>query len=179
MKYRFLAASAIMMAMPICVSAQDNINDAQYVVDQLISEELFQAAMQSTANLMAGSLQNEVSKQGKELSDNGAAILSDWMASYMASSMVMLMREDLVKVYEANFSPETLAAYRAFLQTPAGQDIAKAQTLLVKEGEAIGLKYGERVAIDAINKISMSIKADTWPEDTPTVIKEELALLFK
>jgi len=159
-------------------NAQDELSDAEYVVEQLITPELFESVMSALAEVMAGAIELEFRKQGEEVSAPTLAWLGEEMSIQMGAIMANKVGADYVLAYENTLSPEALAGLRHFLETPAGQEYAAKQSVLTREGAAIGEKYGDAIAGEAVAVIIDNIKADIYPDGTTSLVKEELIKLF-
>lgn len=157
----------------------DPIDDATFIVDSTLTREYFAESLEQVSGLMVGFMQNELRKQGKEMSNDASEVLSDMMLEAMLEGMQAGMRSDMAEAYVLNFSPDTLAAYRAFLETPAGRELASKQGVIVAEAGKIGEEIGGELGLQAVQKITDDLAADRWPEGTLSSTKTEIANLFE
>ena len=161
-------------------SAQaDPYEDARRIVELTVTEELFATMMSTMGSLRAGNIQNEFTKIDKEMSDTAADTLAFMISNEMTKEMVQAMIEPMSEAYVANHSPQALAAYRAFLETPEGQEILALSPAMVSEGAIIGEKVGETVATSGGQRVMLSIQEGIWPPGTPKTVQRELKKLFK
>ena len=153
-------------------------DDARAIVEMTVTKEVFDSAMSAVAELMAGNIQNEVSKSGQTMSDGAARTVTTMMTDAMASQMVGGMSEPMVQAYVDNHSPEALAAYRAFLESAEGREIAAKIPAMTNEGAAIGERIGLQIGQSAMLGVLADVGADNWPEGTSTTVQRELKTLF-
>ena len=71
-----------------------------------------------------------------------------------------------------------MAAYRAFLETDEGREIAAQIPTMTDEGAAIGEQIGVQIGQSAMVTVLADVGADNWPEGTPTTVQRELKTLF-
>ena len=162
------------------VAAQEDApkSDAEYVVEQLASSELFEVSMEAMGDLLAQSIDLELRKSDKLLSPDSLAWISDQMGVQMGAIMVDVVKDDYISAYSTLYSPEVLAELRAFLETPAGQEFAINQPKLVREAAAIGIKHGESIATEAAEIVIGRIQNGEFPADMATTTQRELSELF-
>ena len=84
----------------------------------------------------------------------------------------------VVELYVETYSVETLRAYREFLETPSGQEIADKQTELVSLAFTKGEEIGEKVGMLAGQKITEDIQRDVWVVEGSDAAKNELRNLI-
>jgi len=158
--------------------AQDEPSDAEYIVEQLITPELFESAMAVMAGIVAQSIELEFKKQGQEVSAPTLQWLGEEMSSQMGLIMAQKVSADYVRAYEKTLSEDALSGLRIFLESPAGQEFAVKQSILTREGAAIGEKYGEEIAGEAVGVIVANIQAGRLSDNVTSVVKDELVELF-
>ena len=177
MRYKTLTVLSAFAAVSHFAFA-DPIEDARAIVELTETKELYLVAMEALGELMAGNIQNEVRKNGEEMSDAAAQFAAEFVSDIMAEEMTRRVKEPTVLAYVDNFSPEALAAYRQFLETEEGLEVASKIPLMVKEGSVIGEAIGEEVATIAVEKMIVDISEEKWPEGTSSTLKRELRELF-
>ena len=160
------------------MSAQEERSDAEYIVEQLVTEDLFTTSMSAMAGLMAQGIELEFRKLDKTISPGSLAWVSDQMALEMGGLMAEKVKPDFIAAYAGLLSPEALAGLRGFLETPGGQEFAKAQAGLVSEGAAIGDKYAGEIAQAATFKVIAMIQEREFPADMAITTQNELLALF-
>ena len=169
------------MTLGLCFSSMafaEPIDDALVIVDNTIDAEQYARAFEGMGELMLGMLQNELSKEGKTISRDAGLVYVGMMTSHMTDALVAQMREPLAKAYVANLTPETLAAYRAFLETDAGREVAATKALIMRESIKIGEDIAVAVATPAVAAAQADIEADNWPAGTLKTTQVELRELF-
>lgn len=159
-------------------AAADPEEDAAIIVDALVSEDLYVAVFEALADLMGGNIRNEFSKAGEEVSDDAIETVVSMMTEDMSSMMATDMRQGMIDVYVEMFSSETLAAYRTFLETDAGREVAALTPELTREGQKLGEGIGADIGVRAANRMQERIKAGQFPEGTLRTTQSELRALF-
>ncbi|KCZ94334.1 hypothetical protein HJO_03130 [Hyphomonas johnsonii MHS-2] len=154
------------------------IDDARVIVDKTVTRDQFSAAFTSIAGLMLGNMQNEVAKSGKSLSDDAAAVVVEMLTTQMVDAILERMREPLAKAYVLNLSPEAIAAYRAFLETEAGGEVAAATPQIMLESSKIGEEIGGEIAGEAVRAMVAEMEAGNWPSGTLKSTQAELRDLY-
>lgn len=178
-----LMRSTFVMAMFLASAVQgavaDPKTDAQAIVEATVSEEMMAATFAAMSELVASNLQNEAGKAGKPLSDDAAKAAGDIMVAKMLPYLVEGMRAEMAGAYLYSMSPEALAGFRAFLETPAGVEWANAQAELIRESTKIGKQLAEPVASKAVKDMVEDIKSGKWPVGTLASTKAELQAFFE
>lgn len=159
-------------------NAQEEPGDAEYVVEQFITPEVFEVGMSAMAEIMAQSIELEFVKQDTEVSAPVLTWLGREMGVQMARIMAQKVNADYVAAYENVLSADGLSGLRAFLETPAGREFAAKQGVLAREGAAIGEKYADEIAGEAVAAIVEDIQAGKFSEDTTSLVRAELKELF-
>jgi len=175
---RFISITFLTLAALSGFAHADPEDDAKAIVEMTATKEVYASGMSAMADLMAGNIQNEVSKAGETMSDAAAALVASMMSDIMAEEMESRMSGPMAQAYIDNHSPEALAAYRAFLETPEGSEIAKNIPVMTQEGAAIGEQIGAQLGGLAVTKIIEDIQSDSLPEGTSSTLKRELESLF-
>lgn len=165
-------------ALPIASAQEETSTDAEYIVEQLITPELFGAVMESLAALMASSIQGEFSKTGQSMSDPAAKLLSEIMAEEMGVLMADRLQDEYVILYDETFSPQALSDYRQFLGTPSGRELVKAQVALTEGATILGERYAESIAADAAAITIEMILSGRFDAGTDKGVRNELRELF-
>ncbi len=174
---RFLSVLLMLSAVPAHTFA-DAREDAAFIVEMTETEEVFNSAMRAIAELMADSIQNDMRKNGVTISNDAAEVVADMLGQSMAELMVDEMQEPMIEAYLATLSPQTLHAYRLFLETDEGRELAQKQNILLNEGMKIGESIGEKVAMQAVGVMQGNIAEGVFPEGTLPSTKKELERIF-
>lgn len=153
--------------------------DATAIAEYTMTDELFAVQMEGVAGLVADSIVGEFRRAGTSLSDESAQVLTAMFLPLLAAGMGTDMRAGSADALVQLASPEALAAYRAFLETPEGQEIAaiipaysRAQIVL---GEQVGAGLGESTVQAAVAEM----QADRFPIGTSPAVKAELKRVFE
>ena len=152
----------------------DPLDDATYIVEQTVSDEYVTEIMSSMAELMAAGIVGELSQQGHRLSNDAADTIVELMMPTLVSGMSDEMRAGTVEIYREHMSPESLAAYRKFLESPAGQETIVLLPVLARAGAALGEEIGPVVGQQAAMEMFRRISSGQWPDGTSGRVKAEL-----
>tara|TARA_R110001606_G_scaffold364453_2_gene518985 strand:- start:44 stop:610 length:567 start_codon:yes stop_codon:yes gene_type:complete len=160
------------------VVSAEPIDDARIIVEKTVTRDQFDAAFVAMADLLLGSMQNESAKSGKPLSDDAAQVVVQMLTERMVDGMLEQMREPLAQAYMLNLSPEAISAYRRFLETDEGSEVAAITPTIMLESMKIGQEIGKNIATDAVNAMIADIEADNWPSGTLKSTQAELRSLY-
>jgi hypothetical protein len=170
---------AMIAGVCLCGAAfAEPIDDARAIVGITVNEAQFVAVFDGLGDLMLASLQNEFSKQGKTISDDAGRVYVEMLSDNMVEGLTEKMREPLAQAYAANISADALSAYRAFLETEEGLEVAGILPVLVQEGQKIGEQLAPAVAADATRRTLADMEAGTWPDGTLKTTRNELLAMF-
>jgi len=167
--------SALVTGICLCSAASaEPIDDARAIVNMTIDESQFQIMFDSIGDLMLGTLQNELAKEGETLSDDAGRVYVAMLTGHMVNGLSGKMQEPLAEAYVLNLSPETLTAYRAFLETEAGQEVAATQGIIMQESTKIGEQLAAPVATEAVMAAQADMENGNWPKGTLKSTQKEL-----
>lgn len=173
-KYLFGFASLGVSLSYIMMAQAEPIDDARYIVDASLSEEYLSSVMDAMAKIMAACITGEMAKNGVMLSEEASATIVKLMKPSLIQGMRDGLRDDLVDVHLDLISPESLAAYRAFLETPAGAEIMSALPELTMVSSQIGEQLGFELGMAAADDMVIRIRAGDFPDGTSKATQEEL-----
>ena len=176
---RLISISFLAMATLGGFAHADPEDDAKAIVEMTATKEVFASGMDAMADLMAGNIQNEVNKTGQSMSDAAATLVASMMSEIMAEEMESRMSGPMIQAYIDNHSPEALAAYRAFLQSPEGTEVAKKIPVMTQAGAVIGEQIGVQLGGIAVAQIVQDVQSDNLPAGTSQELKNELKALFQ
>jgi hypothetical protein len=148
--------------------------DAQAIVEYTVTEEILEASFEALSELAVGTFQNEAAKSGKILSEDAARVMGAMMFDEMIPLLTEAMRKEMASAYVYTMSPETLADFRAFLETPSGQEWASAQPQLTREATKIGQDIAVPAATEASKRMNVAVAQDVWPAGTLASTKAEI-----
>ena len=148
--------------------------DAQAIVEYTVTEEMLEATFEALSELAVGTFQNEAAKAGKLLSEDAARVLGTMMFDEMIPLLTEAMREKMAPAYVHSMSPETLADFRAFLETPSGQEWAAAQATLTREATKVAETIAVPAAAEASKRMNQDVAEDVWPAGTLASTKAEI-----
>ena len=148
--------------------------EARRIYQLVRAEEAALVALNEMHELMAAQAQKAARDLGKELSNSAADYFVELILREATPAMVSDLKSETVKLYVETYSPQSLHAYRVFLETPEGDEIAAKQADLMKELFATGEIIGEKAGLLAAQKIVDNIQNDIWPVEGDDNVKAEL-----
>jgi len=160
------------------VASAEPVEDAQYIVDATLSDEYLGAMMGAMADLMAMSIAGEMAKSGVSLSDDASETIVALMLPPMIDGMKVGLRDGLVEVYVDTVSAESLAAYRAFLETQAGGELMAALPEITTVSAQVGERVGNELGMIAATQMIQSIQSGAFPPGTSQATRDELTAVF-
>ncbi|MFN7055559.1 DUF2059 domain-containing protein [Hyphomonas sp.] len=176
---RALLASTLAFGVIAADGWADPAADAQVIVNMTVTEDVMAASFAAMADLIVSSFEGQAPKAGNELSPEAARFISEMMIAEMLPLLVTELRHEMARAYITTLSPESMSAFRQFLETPAGTEWAEAQGDLLRAASLIGQEVAEPVAIDAVNVMISNILAGKFPDGTPEAVQAEVRGLFK
>ena len=177
MRHWFIIAAGALL-LPISAQA-DPRSDAERIVELIMSEETFAATGDMMAGLMVGSIQNAVRQEGGSLSDAAANNLAEITVDEMMPILEESMKARSADIYLDTLSPDTLAAYRAFLETPAGVEVIAQTGMIMRESEKLGGEIANESIKTVLDGVEARIEANDWPEGTLPSSKKEIRAIFE
>nr|WP_070959745.1 DUF2059 domain-containing protein [Hyphomonas sp. Mor2] len=154
------------------------IEDANYIADATFSEEYLGAIMDAMANLMASSITGELARSGITLSVDASQTLVALMMPTLIEGMKDGMRDEIAGVYLDNVSPESLAAYRAFLESAAGVELINSMPEIATVSSQVGERLGHDLGLEAAAEMIQRIQSGDFPAGTSKATRDELVALF-
>lgn len=176
MKY-VLAALAITSGLALPASPEP-MDDALYIVDAIYTRDQYKIGIDGMADILIGSFENDLQKEGLSISPDAAAVFLQMMSDNMLDMLVEGTRQPLADAYVLNLSPETLSAYRAFLETEEGQEVSANLGALTRESLRVGEMVGAEIAEPAVAGVLANMEDGEWPVGTLKSTQFELRKLF-
>lgn len=171
--------ASLAVGLSYMVSAHaEPLDDAQYIVDATLSDEYLSSVMDAVANLMASGVSGEMAKNGVRLSEEASQTIVALMMPTFIEGMKVGLRDELVDVYLDYVSPKSLAAYRAFLETPAGLELLRALPEITTVSSQVGEQLGYDLGINAAGDMMKRIKSGDFPPGTSEAVRDELTAVF-
>ena len=132
--------------------------DADYIVSQTMTEELFAGAIAAQRGLIISAIQNDLRQQGITLPDPDRffdLFMEEFLAEFTQS-----MRDQSAEIYIDRFDDDDLAAIAAFYKTSAGQALIAATPDLMMAGAEMGQQAGQLAGINAGARLADRIEAE-------------------
>ena len=173
-----LAVSAVFLtATPVTFA--DPESDARYIVDATLTREYLTVVMGAMADMMSGNMTAELARNGVNISPDASDTMVKMMLPPMLDMMLEGMGDELAQVYLNEMSPESLQAYRAFLETPAGREVISSLPAISAASADVGERLGASMGMHAANEMMANIKSGNYPEGTSESVKSELSALLQ
>lgn len=144
-----------------CLSAQahaDAQEDADYIVSQTVTQEMFEAGINAQRPLIIGAIQNQLRAKGISLPDPDRffdLLMAEFMGEFTRS-----MREQSASIYLNNFSEKQLRDIADFFESDAGQAFIAATPKLMMEGARMGQRAGQAAGMNAGKRLADRIEAE-------------------
>ncbi|MEQ9506722.1 MAG: DUF2059 domain-containing protein [Hyphomonas sp.] len=163
---RAVILSLSMMALAAPMSHASPREDAQVIVELTVTDELMSASFEALSELIVGNFQNEAAKNGKILSEDAAKVLGNMMFGEMTPLLGAAMRREMAEAYVFTMTPQALADFRAFLETPSGLEWAAVQPELMRETTKVAEQIALPIATKAVELMNEAIARGEWPPGT-------------
>jgi len=162
-----------------CLSSQTHADaqaDADYIVSQTVTREMFEVALNVQRPLIIGALQNSLQAKGIRLPDPDKFF--DLFMSEFLEEFTRSMREQSSAIYLNNFSEKQLQDIADFLRTDTGQAFVSANPKLMLEGARMGQTAGQAASLNAAKRLADRIEAeDLFVVDDPSLLSRLLDAL--
>ena len=178
-----LRVCLIMAVMVSACSAKDGAQlspeeEARRIYDLTRAEEVMRLSLVEMDTLMVANAQKAARDQGRELNDEAAQYFVDLIMSEAAAMMFDDIKSETIRLYVETYSPESLRAYRIFLESSEGSQIAEKQSELTQQLFEVGKVAGERAGVVAGQKVAKNISNDIWPVEGSEAAKAALRAWF-
>ncbi len=173
-----IAACLWVIGLSLSPSYADPIDDARIIADAQLEPETLRANISSAGEILVGYLKNGFAEEGLTISEEAAAVFFEMFMDSLLEVMIETAREPLAEAYMLNISPDSLAAYSAFLQTPAGQEVIGSQAVMVAEMANILERASMQLAEPAMEVVLDEMAQQNFPDGTLKSTEHELKTLF-
>ena len=138
---RNFALSVVLAAsLPSSAAFGDALEDANYIVEQTVTESLLLGALTAMQPVLVSSISNELASRGITLSDPDR-FFEIFIEEFSAEFLVR-MREPLVPLYLKRFSETELKELASFYSSSTGQSLIEKMPLLMQAQAQIGRQAG-------------------------------------
>lgn len=153
-----LGTALLMMVVWAAPLHADPQSDADYIVSQTVTKEIFEGALSAQRPLIIGAMENNLRAQNITLTDPERFF--DLVMSEFIDEFTDAMQEQSADIYLRNFSADDLAEIAAFMKTDAGQAFTQATPVLMMEGARLGQIAGQRAGQNAGRRVADVIEAE-------------------
>lgn len=154
----FLKTTALIFALTASDAAADPQADADYIVSQALTKEMFQGAIAAQRPLLISAIQNDLRVKGITLPDPDRffdLFMTEFLDEFTAS-----MQEQSAEIYLRQFSGAELADIAEFYRTPSGQALLTSTPALMMSGAQLGTVAGRRAGLNAGKRLADKIEAE-------------------
>ena len=164
MKLRSIAAILVFSAVPALSGPQE---DANYIVSQTFTEEMFRGAISAQRKVLISAIQNDMRRHGIELKKPERFF--DLFLEAFIDEFTEGMRAEAATLYVDLFTPEELEGIAAFLRTEAGQGLIRKTPALMQQSSMLGQRIGMMAGVRAGPRLAEQIREEDIlaPDDKP------------
>lgn len=154
---KLLKATALALVLATSAHA-DAQADADYIVSQTMTKEMFEGAIAAQRSMIVSAIQNDLRAQGITLPDPDRffdLFLEEFIGEFTDS-----MRDQSASIYLDRFSADELADIAAFYRTPSGQSLVAASPDLMMAGAQMGQQAGMQAGMNAATRLADRIEKE-------------------
>ena len=151
---RFALSAALVLS--ATTSFADPKEDATFIVQQTLTENMFAAAIFAQKDLIASALLNDLGAQGITLSDPDRFV--EILVEEFLAEFTETMQAGTVDVYLNRFTPQQLSELAAFYRSDTGQALLAATPELMQTGATMGSEAGRRAGLNAGPRVAERLK---------------------
>lgn len=141
---RTLALCTLAIGSPAIADPQA---DADYIVSQTVTREIFEGAFAALGPVITSAVQNDLRAQGISLPDPDRFM--ELFLSEFIDEFTEIMQAESAALYLDLFTEEELAGIAAFYATDAGQAFVAATPELMQQSAVLGESAGMRAGVSA------------------------------
>lgn len=148
----------------------DPLEDAQYIVDQTVTKEIFEGTFVALGPVLTSAIQNDLRAQGITL-PNPERFMELFISEFI-DEFTESMRVQSVSIYLDQFNAEELEAIAAFYRSDAGQSLVAATPEIMLQSSAIGEVAGQQAGMNAGPRLADRIEKEGLLEvDDPSLLE--------
>jgi len=132
--------------------------DADYIISQTVTREMFEAAISAQRPIIISAIQNDLRAKGITLPDPDRFF--DLLMSEFIDEFTRTMQSQTASLYFDNFSEQQLADIAAFYKTESGQALIAATPAIMMEGARMGHVAGQQAGANAGARLADRIEAE-------------------
>lgn len=125
--------------------------DADYIVSQALTKDIFEGAIQSQRSLILSAIQHDLIQSGVSLPDPNRFF--DIFIEEFIDEFTLSMRQQSAPIYLDAFTAEELSEIAAFYRTEAGQALLRQTPQLMAAGTALGQQAGLQAGQNASGRV--------------------------
>lgn len=165
----FFFATIIALSCYASTSQATPQEDADYIADQTVTRELFEAALEAERSTIVSAIQFDLQSKGVILPHPDRFL--DLIMEEFIDGFTETMQNETANLYVKQFSEQELADIAAFYRTEAGQALINQTPELLLESSRNGRIAGERAGENLGKRLTARIKAEGLIEvDDPSLL---------
>lgn len=160
---RLLLAAALLFPIP---SMADPTEDAEYIVSQTVTQEMFRGAFAAQRGVIISAIQNDLRQSGINLKKPDRFF--DLFIDAFIDEFTDGMRDATVGIYLNQFTEAELADIAAFYRSESGQSLIARTPELMQETALLGQQIGMRAGANAGPRLADRLREEDIlaPEDS-------------
>lgn len=155
MKHMIVGILLSLGALPL---AADPKTDADYIVSQVASIEVFDSAIKAQAPIMKSAIENDLRKKGITLSD--IDVFFDIFFDEFLELFVEKMQARTAQLYVDIFSPQELSDLAAFYKSESGQALIAKTPTIIQASTEIGQIAGMETGVEVNARVMERLEAE-------------------
>ncbi len=165
----FFFATLIALSGYASISQAAPREDADYIAEQTVTRELFEAAIEAERTTIVSAIQFDLQSKGVKLPNPDRFL--DLIMEEFIDGFTETMQNETANLYVSRFSEQDLADIAAFYRTQAGQALINQTPDLILEGSRIGRIAGQRAGKNLGKRLAARIKSEGLIEvDDPNLL---------
>ena len=148
---------ALALLLPVVAQA-DPQTDADYIVSQQVTKEMFEGALSAQRPILVSAITNDLSQQGINLPDPDRFF--DIFVEEFIDEFTESMQSQSAALYMDAYTADELSGIAAFLKTDAGQAMTRKAPQLMMAGAQLGERAGMQAGQNASARVAARLEAE-------------------
>jgi hypothetical protein len=169
MTNRFRALVLVVASISPTISEADS-RDIEYIVQQTVTRELFEGALQAQRALIIGAMENDFRAKGIEVSDLDGFF--DIFFETWIDEFTIQMQLETGAIYNRLFSETELAAIAEFYKSAPGQALIEKTPELMQAAALLGAQVGTRAAQTTNSRLAARLENEGITFGSPSLMRK-------
>jgi len=158
-RFVHIIAAALIILITNGTSTRAQDAETQKAIIELMEVTGMMKVMDQLAIIVTQNVIQKYKKKYPDFSEKAATIVQEEMTSAFREGIPLFMAQAM-PLYGKYFTKQEINDLIAFYKTKTGQKAMRTYPMLVQEGMAIGQKWGEQIAPDALEKIKTRLRGE-------------------